>query len=80
MNAADLKRKNLIPSYAFEKAAINELDAQFANESKWGTRGYRCKECGIEIQSKELMKQHVKIHWTMEQRENETPIVRVNPY
>lgn len=79
-NAQDLLRKGLINDYAIGNTKDNHLWAQAQNETKWGTRSYRCKECGIEIASKELMKEHIKVHFKGEERENEIDIIRVNPY
>ena len=80
MNVADLKRKGLINDYSNQYTAENHSMAQASNEIKSNSRGYRCKECGIEIQSKVLMKEHIKVHFKREERENEIDIVRVNPY
>ena len=79
-NARDLTRKGLINDYSLGNTATHHLWAQAQNEIRQGTNSYRCRECGIEIASKELMKEHIKTHFKGEERENEIDIMRVSPY
>ena len=80
--AKDLLQKKLIPKYT--EAYLRDpamLAAAAANHAKNAVKSFVCTHCGLEVPTKEMLKQHLKIHWNKRDRkENENPESKVRLY
>jgi hypothetical protein len=75
--AQDLIRKGLVPEYTHNYIMSNlHVDAQ--NRNKDHIKNTSCPICGINLPSRFLMRQHVKIHG--QAKDNEPFVVDTKPY
>ena len=81
--AKDVIQKGLVPKYThayFKDKSMLEAAAQ--NLIKNGlNQKFVCSQCNLEFPTKEMLKQHLKIHWNKgERRENENKQTKVRLY